>query len=115
MALVDGQRQRDSLARRTVVAGDRHDDGVGACVAVGGDLQGGVRTGVRAARARGNGIGGARGADALLHAVTVAVVEPFEPRATVRELGDAERLKSGALVDAPTVNEAIAVLQLKLK
>jgi hypothetical protein len=49
-----------------------------------------------------------------LIAVTVTVVEPFEPRFIVNEVGEAARLKSGALPPppAPTVNEAIAVLQL---
>ena len=50
-----------------------------------------------------------------LTAVTVTVVDLFEPRGTVSGLGDAERLKSGVLVDPPAVKEAIAVLQLKLK
>ena len=48
-------------------------------------------------------------------AVTVTVVDPFDPRLTVSEVGDSERLKSGGLLAAPAVNEAIAVLQLKLK
>jgi hypothetical protein len=50
-----------------------------------------------------------------LIAVTVTFVDPLEPRFTVSELGDADRLKSGGLLEPPTVNEAIAVLQLKLK
>jgi len=50
-------------------------------------------------------------------AVAVTVVEPLEPRFTVKALGAAARLKSGVppLPAAPTVNEAIAVLQLTLK
>jgi len=50
-------------------------------------------------------------------AVTVTVVEPFDPRLTVSELGEAERLKSGVPPPPPlaTVNEAMTVLQLKLK
>src|SRR6266542_4530202 len=50
-----------------------------------------------------------------LIAVTVTVVVPFELRRTVCEVGDSERLKSGGLLAAPAANEAIAVLQLKLK
>ena len=49
-----------------------------------------------------------------LLAVTVTVVDLFEPRGTVSELGDAETLKPGGVLDAPAVNEAIVVLQLKL-
>ena len=49
-----------------------------------------------------------------LRAATVTVVDPFEPRFTVSEVGASEMLKSGGLLDAPTVKDAIAVLQLKL-
>ena len=48
-------------------------------------------------------------------AVTLTVVGAFEPRLTVSEVGDSEIVKSGGLLAAPAVNEAIAVLQLKLK
>ena len=41
--------------------------------------------------------------------------ETPRPRLIVSEVGDAERLKSGWLLDAAIVNEPIAVLQLKLK
>src|SRR5579862_7922923 len=45
-----------------------------------------------------------------LSAVTVTVVVLLEPRDTVSELGDADRLKSAVELLLPTVNEPIAVL-----
>ena len=50
----------------------------------------------------------------LLEASDV-VVGTLEPRRTVSEGADTARPKSGGLVEAPAVKEAIAVLQLKLK
>jgi hypothetical protein len=47
-----------------------------------------------------------------LTAPTVTVVDPLEPRLTVSELEEVERLKSGGLLEAPTVNELIAVAHI---